>query len=231
MPDDIGNSSEWKRRRAEHGEAPKVTIEHRDEGSVVLPDHADRTTGAQELALVFGTTEIDLATMLLQQLMNAIHPGRGAQPIDSMELNAAIAAMKGIDPKDEIEGMLAAQMVATHHAAMEMMRRANQASDPAKFQTASTFATKLLRTYTAQVEALNRHRGKGAQRVTVEHVHVHEGGQAIVGNVESGGRGGGSAKSRERPHAPNGNQARPYAPSSQVPSQDQAGDSVPVARN
>ena len=34
------------------------------------------------------------------------------------------------------------------------------------------------------LEALNRHRGKGQQKVTVEHVHVHSGGQAIVGMVE-----------------------------------------------
>ncbi len=29
------------------------------------------------------------------------------------------------------------------------------------------------------------HRGKGQQKVTVEHVHVHSGGQAVVGVVES----------------------------------------------
>jgi hypothetical protein len=40
------------------------------------------------------------------------------------------------------------------------------------------------RTYATLLEALNRHRGKGQQKVTVEHVHVHEGGQAIVGNLE-----------------------------------------------
>jgi hypothetical protein len=34
------------------------------------------------------------------------------------------------------------------------------------------------------LEALNRHRGKGQQKMTVEHVHVHSGGQAIVGTVE-----------------------------------------------
>src|SRR5213080_4136932 len=48
-------------------------------------------------------------------------------------------------------------------------------------------ANKLSRTYATLLEALNRHRGKGQQKVTVEHVHVHEGGQAIVGNVEGGG--------------------------------------------
>jgi hypothetical protein len=45
-------------------------------------------------------------------------------------------------------------------------------------------ANKLSRTYATLLEALNRHRGKGQQKVTVEHVHVHSGGQAIVGTVE-----------------------------------------------
>src|SRR5258705_4197220 len=40
--------------------------------------------------------------------------------------------------------------------------------------------------YALLLDALNRHRGKGQQKVTVEHVHVHSGGQAIVGMVERG---------------------------------------------
>jgi hypothetical protein len=47
-------------------------------------------------------------------------------------------------------------------------------------------ANKLSRTHATLLEALNRHRGKGQQKVTVEHVHVHQGGQAIIGNVEGG---------------------------------------------
>src|SRR5262249_30193259 len=38
------------------------------------------------------------------------------------------------------------------------------------------------------------------QKVTVEHVHVHSGGQAIVGSVETPG-GGASSKVEEQPHA------------------------------
>jgi hypothetical protein len=48
-------------------------------------------------------------------------------------------------------------------------------------------ANKLTRSYTTLLEALNRHRGKGQQRVTVEHIHVHQGGQAIVGAVQGVG--------------------------------------------
>ena len=41
-------------------------------------------------------------------------------------------------------------------------------------------ANKLSRSCAVLVEALNRHRGKGQQKVTVEHVTVNAGGQAIV---------------------------------------------------
>ena len=40
--------------------------------------------------------------------------------------------------------------------------------------------------YTAHVDTLARLRRKGEQVVRVEHVHVYEGGQAIVGSVTTG---------------------------------------------
>jgi len=53
-------------------------------------------------------------------------------------------------------------------------------------------ATRLLRLHLEQIEALQKLRGKaGHQKVTVEHVHVHRGGQAIVGAVNATKRGGG----------------------------------------
>ena len=39
------------------------------------------------------------------------------------------------------------------------------------------------------MEALKRYRTDGQQKVTVEHVHVHAGGQAVVGTVNTRGRG------------------------------------------
>jgi hypothetical protein len=44
-------------------------------------------------------------------------------------------------------------------------------------------AAKLLRAHCMQVETFRRLRGSGEQNIRVEHVHVHEGGQAIVGAV------------------------------------------------
>ncbi len=54
-------------------------------------------------------------------------------------------------------------------------------------QECGSLATKLLRTYTAQIDALARLRRGGEQRVIVQHVYVNEGGQAIVGNVNQPG--------------------------------------------
>jgi len=46
-------------------------------------------------------------------------------------------------------------------------------------------ANKLTRSFATLISALGNYRGKGVteQKVTVQHVHVSDGGQAIVGNV------------------------------------------------
>jgi hypothetical protein len=84
--------------------------------------------------------------------------------------------------------MIAAQLIAAYNATMECYRRAmvNEQTFESRRENLSQ-ANKLSRTYAVLLDALNRHRGKGQQKVTVEHVHVHSGGQAIVGAVESSG--------------------------------------------
>ena len=113
---------------------------------------------------------------------------------------SCLEAMAGIAPQDEIEGMLAVQMIACHSAAMGCFRRAMIQDQTFVGRNQNlNFANKLARTYALHMEALDKHRGKGQQKVTVEHVHVHQGGQAIVGNVASGG--GSATISEELPHA------------------------------
>ena len=74
------------------------------------------------------------------------------------------------------------------------------------------------------LDALNRHRGKGQQKVTVEHVHVHSGGQAVVGMVETPG-GGDRPKSEDQPHA----KQIAHAPEPAMWSADKEREAVPVA--
>jgi hypothetical protein len=87
--------------------------------------------------------------------------------------------------------MIAAQLIAAHNATMERYRRAMLGDQTLEGRRDNlSQANKLSRTYATLLEALSRYRGKGQQKVTVEHVHVHSGGQAVVGVVEAtGGRG------------------------------------------
>jgi hypothetical protein len=115
------------------------------------------------------------------------------------QLSATVAALIGIGPKDVLEGMMAAQLIAANNAAMECYRRAMLGEQTFEgWRENLTQANKLSRTYATLLEALNRHRGKGQQKVTVEHVHVHAGGQAVVGVVEPGGE---AAQSEDQAHA------------------------------
>lgn len=103
---------------------------------------------------------------------------------------AAGAALEAFKPADEIEGMLAAQAVALHFTAMDCLRRSMLPEQPSEIATRlRKDAANLMRTMTDMLEALDRKRGKGPQVVRVERVVVHEGGQAIVGNVAPRGEG------------------------------------------
>jgi hypothetical protein len=102
------------------------------------------------------------------------------------------AVLTGIGPRNEAEGMLVAQMVATHNASMECFRRAMLEGQTVEGREQNLrFADRLARTYTMQLDALKRYRRQADQTVRIERVVVQEGGQAIVGNVTRGGGGGG----------------------------------------
>jgi hypothetical protein len=126
--------------------------------------------------------------------------------------------IKGIKPRDEIEAMLAAQMAAVHNATMTFARRLTFVDNIQQQDSAERGFNKLARTFAAQTEALKRYRSNGEQKVTVQHVTVSDGGQAIVGNVTNNPTGspgrGAAEKSGDQPH---GQQQIPYAPSVEMP--------------
>jgi len=139
--------------------------------------------------------------------------------------DATVAALMGIGPKDELEGMMAAQLLAAHNASMECYRRAmiGEQSFEGRKENLNQ-ANKLSRTWTTLLDALNKHRGKGQQKVTVEHVHVHAGGQAVVGTVERPG-GGVHGQKEEQPHA----KQISHAPQPAMRSKDTQREPMPVA--
>lgn len=159
----------------------------------------DGTLSMVRFAEALGTPDMDLQYYLLNQVVRTfsgcVSSDRFAYDRLEEFTNNAIALLNGIQPQDEIEGMLAVQMIAVHNMAMETLKRAMVTDQTFEGKEANVnHATKMLRTFTALVEALKRYRTGGQQKVTVEHVHVNEGGQAIVGVVN---RGEGNSGKRE----------------------------------
>jgi hypothetical protein len=99
-----------------------------------------------------------------------------------------ITALAEYKPRNAIEASLAAQMTATGEAGLMFMHRATRPDQTAEGVDLNVArATRLMRLHLAQIEAMQKLKGTACQqKVTVEHVHVHEGGQAIVGAVAAG---------------------------------------------
>jgi len=141
-----------------------------------------------DLPAATGSQDRNLGVLLVKQAVEALWlPGRMSSADRQEAVNAAVAALKGLAPTDALEGMLATQMVATHNAALECLRRSQMDNQTFEGRDQNLkHATKLLATYARQVEALDKHRRRGEQKITVEHVTVNALGHAIVGNMGAG---------------------------------------------
>lgn len=194
--------------------------------TVVLPD--PKKQAEKRLCPVTGSKNDDFANIVLNQAVNTMWVAHSDKETQSKQINAALVGMMGVKPQDEIEGMLAAQMVAAHNAAMECFRRAMNREQTFEGRKENlNQANKLTRSYATMMEALSRYRGKGQQKMTVEHVHVHAGGQAIVGNVTRPEGGDAAIESEEQPYA----KQITHAPEQAMPSPNAQGQPVPVTRN
>jgi hypothetical protein len=146
-------------------------------------NHPDEAAGLMLIMEEIGSTDLDFICGLVGQLINAA--ATNDKP-DEVGINFMLSVIKSIRPRDQLEVMLLAQMAAVHMAAMRLAPQLSNAEFITQRDSAERAFNKLMRTYTTQMEALKRYRTGGEQKVTVQHVTVGEGGQAIVGNVTQG---------------------------------------------
>ncbi|WP_440638305.1 hypothetical protein ACSHT2_29550 [Bradyrhizobium sp. PUT101] len=142
--------------------------------------HPDPQAGERLLAEALGAADRDALHGMLRQLVKASAIG---QKPDEANLAFMISTIRSIAPKDSIEAMLVSQMVSVHVAAMRCACRLACTDDLAQQESVARALTRLSRTFAAQMEALNRHRGNGERPITVQNLSVQDGGSAIMGNV------------------------------------------------
>jgi hypothetical protein len=218
-------------------------------GDVILAPKAELQAHKAAFREVFGETRSDeFVDEMLTRLVTALAPG----PWDVLEagtLNAAIALIASVKPQTELEALLAVQIAATGFASLKFLQLGQRHLEDAYIEVYGGYGTRLLRLQLELIQALDKHRrGRRGNKQTVEvrHVHIHPGGQGVVGIINSlkdgssDGETGSTAHSspgleskhnaRQISHAPESALRSPNAEPEVVPSAGDAERPMPDAR-
>jgi hypothetical protein len=148
-----------------------------EEASQYHPDRA-RSFNFRLLSEALGSQDPDFIWGLVSQLSQA-----STRFNDGEGINFMLSVIKNIHPRDAIEAMLVAQMAAVHMSMMTFVDEFARLGNTPQQEMAERAMNKLSRTFATLVGALKHYRTGGEQKLTVHHVSVSDGGQAIVGTV------------------------------------------------
>jgi hypothetical protein len=206
----------------------KIKTENGATQILQVPKHSDQDGWRAQFMAAFGTTSETVVGVEMQRIANAL---RRDGKIDPAELDAVIAIISGQRPRNEIEAMIISQMAVTHALTMRSLGNLNRSCNIQQQDSNALTVARLTKGFTSQVDALARLRRGGEQRVVVEHVHVYQGGQAIVGAVTHTGAPRALIESQGQPHATD-NAGAIIAPDSKaMRSQDPDREAMPISNS
>lgn len=108
------------------------------------------------------------------------------QPIeDVVALGLDVAA--SVSARNAVEIMLGHEIAALHRAGMQALEDAMKQTDSIHKARLLNTAARCMTAFQSGALTLQRLQQGVRQDVHVRHVHVHEGGQAVIGNVDTGG--------------------------------------------
>jgi hypothetical protein len=156
-----------------------------------LAPTADLEGHRKRLREAFGDTLSDeFVDVILGKLVEALRPS----PFDQLEeatLNAGLAMLHSMQPQSEMAAFLAVEVIATGFSGLRFLRQSHRHMTEDFINVYGNYAIKLLRLHSELLHAFDRLQRGNSQTVEVRHVHIHSGGQGVVGIVNSGGEPGG----------------------------------------
>jgi hypothetical protein len=155
-------------------------------GDVILAPEAELQDHKAAFREVFGET---LSDEFVDEMLTQLELALASNPYDELEaatLNAANALIASVKPQTELEALIAVQIVATGFAGLKFLRHSQRHLDEVFIGVYGGYATRLLRLQLELIQTLDKHRRGNSQTVEVRHVHIHSGGQGVVGIVNSG---------------------------------------------
>ena len=99
----------------------------------------------------------------------------------------ALDTAETVGAANTLERMFSHQLAALHNAAMTMFSKASLASDPVASARTMNLAIRAAEVFQRGAINFKRLRGGGQQVMRIEHVNIAPGGQAVIGQIKTGG--------------------------------------------
>lgn len=169
--------------------SPGVMLEPTEQGWCITSPHRDLDLWEKQIAEAFGSRSSSVSKVFMRQLRKLAGQSWDEDhqrwKADETELNAALAMVADVQPRNTQEAALAAQMVAIHWMQMRLSVQALNNGGMIMERDAS-LAGKLARTYAIQLDTLRSIRGgKPTVRQSIKvtktlrqevHYHTHPAG-------------------------------------------------------
>jgi hypothetical protein len=167
----------------------KISIEQLgDSRALVVGEgsEANKTLHGMRVYEALGSRSNGFVDDTLRRLSASL-PLTGDEKLDSQMVTSAIALISAVGPQDELETTMALQMVAANEAALVAFRRSGKTEYIEHATAYSNMGNKAMRSFALHAETLAKLRRGGEQ--VVRHVHVNEGGQAVIAGIVNTGGG------------------------------------------
>ena len=160
-----------------------------------MAKNKDITTKSKRSLSVTGSKSEAFTEVMGAQVMQTIQCTGLVEGEKEKQVEAMAATFAAVNPKNELEGMLASQMIAANNSLMHCFAEAAKqeknvwgAINPTHGVEARskllTTASRLMDSFGSAIDTLQRMRGQGQERRSViQHVSISDGGQAIIGSV------------------------------------------------
>jgi hypothetical protein len=160
---------------------------------VIYAPTADLDAHRAMLRITFGTFSQEFADTMMGKVISGLRPN-GYDILEEATLNAALATIASLRPESEIEALICVQTVIAGFSALRMLQLSQRNLTEEHVAVYGGYANRLLKLQGELLKTLDKRRkGGSSQSIEVKHVHIHAGGQGVIGivNHEEGQKRGG----------------------------------------
>jgi len=150
---------------------------------VIHAPTADFDAHRAMLRATFGTLSEEFADTMMGKVISGLRPN-AFDMLGEVTLNAALATIASLRPESEMEALMCVQIVIAGFSGLRMIELSQRHLSEENIAVYRGYANRLLKLQGELLKTLDKRRkGGSSQSIEVKHVHIHAGGQGVIGIV------------------------------------------------